>query len=220
MRHIVILIAALAAALAGACAPEVPDEPTWTEDVRPIVVANCTRCHSPPPLEGAPSAIRFDKYEDEDRDLNGTPDVYGASSEAAIMGMRVQAEEMPPDFPLWPRQQDVIAAWAEAGAPKGPPLDGNHRPDFDVTSEFEQDGDFLVASYSIQDRDFDLVTGRMIAQPLAGGDPIPVTFELFSGIGTIRWDISDVEPGGYRLAIDIDDGSVVFSDEVATVNVP
>jgi hypothetical protein len=219
MRHIILLIAAAATALA-ACAPEVPDEPTWTEHVRPIVLANCTRCHSPPPLEGAPSAIRFDKYEDEDRDLSGSPDIFGAGSNASLMSTRVQAEEMPPDFAIWPRQRDVITAWAEAGAPKGPPLEGNRRPDIDITSEFEQDGDFLVATYSIEDRDFDLVTGRMIAEPLGDGDPVPVTFELFSGVGTIRWNISDVEPGSYRLAVEIDDGSAVVSDEVATVNVP
>ena len=61
----------LAAAALTACAPEVPETPTWLQDVRPIVLANCVRCHTPPPIGGAPDNVRFDKYADEDRDGSG-----------------------------------------------------------------------------------------------------------------------------------------------------
>ncbi|HTE54890.1 MAG TPA: hypothetical protein VK698_28750 [Kofleriaceae bacterium] len=221
MRHIATFTAAVAAAaLFGACAPSVPDEPTWTEDVRPIVTANCTRCHTPPPLEGAPDNVRFDKYDDEDRDGNGSADMYGTGSEAMIMATRVQAEEMPLDFPLLPRQQDIIADWADAGAPKGEPREGNRAPTMEIISDFEQDGDLLVADYRIDDPDFDLVTGRLVADPDGDGDLVVVTFDLFSGVSQIVWDAEGVPSGPYSLTAEIEDGSAEVTVELGSVDVP
>ena len=33
----------------SACGPVVPLNPTWKDDVRPLVVARCVRCHDNPP---------------------------------------------------------------------------------------------------------------------------------------------------------------------------
>ncbi|HWM89041.1 MAG TPA: hypothetical protein VNO33_24490 [Kofleriaceae bacterium] len=251
MKHIVTLIAMLAAAFTTACSPEVPDQPTWTEDVRPIVAANCIRCHSPPQLEDAPRSIRLDKFEGEDRDFQPppdqpdvgddgvddfcnarSPDVCGAGTQlhddtslAGIMADHVSRDEddplhMPPDFTLWDRQIDTIAAWAAAGAPKGPPLPGNREPTMELTGDFESDGDLLVASYRIDDLDFDLVTGRLIAEPDDGGDPIVATWDLFSGDGQIRWDVTDVPSGSYDLSAVIDDASSEVSTDLGSVDVP
>ena len=60
-------------AAAGACSPSVPAEPTWLDDVRPILAANCIRCHSPPYIGGAPVSFRLDIYGD-DRFLVPYPD--------------------------------------------------------------------------------------------------------------------------------------------------
>jgi hypothetical protein len=220
MRHLAILLAIAAAALAGACAPAVPDEPTWTEDVRPILVANCVRCHSPPPINGAPGSLRFDKYGDEDTDGNGTNDRFGAGTSARSMAIRVTGETMPPVFPLFPRQQDIIDAWAENGAPKGPPLPGNREPLMELTSDFSEEGGVLSVDYRIVDEDADLVTGRFVAEPNFDGDPIVVSFELFSGNGTVNWDWDGLDAGTYDLSAVIDDGSAEVSFDFGSVDVP
>ncbi len=250
MRHIVTLIAMLAAALAAGCAPEVPDAPTWTEDVRPIVRANCTRCHSPPQINDAPRTVRFDKFEGEDRD--GLPakqdpdvgddgiddfcnpdgiDVCGAGTQlhddnsmAKTMVFYLDKPtddplHMPPDFILPDRQVDVIRNWAETGAPKGPPLAGNLAPTMALTTAFEREGDNLVASYSIDDPDFDLVTGRLLAERVIG-EPVVVTWDLISGVGEIAWDISDVPSGSYELTAEIDDASAAETIGLGSVEVP
>lgn len=259
MRQIVTLIAMLAAALAVGCAPEVPDAPTWTEDVRPIVVANCIRCHSPPPINDAPPVVRFDKYAGEDRDgepyddddqMPGIQDVgedgiddfcgdndepidvcgagtplHDGGSMAFTMADYIEFPEddplhMPPDYSLTSRQQDVIRAWAEAGAPKGPPLPGNRAPGMELTSEFEEQGDAFVASYRIDDPDFDLVTGRLIADGQNLADPIVVTWDLFSGDGQISIDLTDVPAGNYELTAEIDDESEAVTVDLGSVEVP
>lgn len=220
LRNIAPLAAALAAAGLSACAPEVPENPTWLQDVRPIVLANCVRCHTPPPIEGAPDNVRFDKYDDENRDGEGGADMYGAASEAMIMAVRVEAEEMPPEFPLLPRQIDVIQAWADNGAPKGDPIEGNRAPTMELIGDFEKDDDLVVADYRIDDADSDLVTGRIEADPDGDGDVIAVTFDLFSGVSRIVWDIAEVPTGSYDLTAIIDDGSAEVSVELGSVDVP
>ena len=220
LRNIAPVAAALAAAALSACAPEVPENPTWLQDVRPIVLGNCVRCHTPPPIEGAPDNVRFDKYEDEDRDGSGSADMYGAGSEAMIMAVRVEAEEMPPEFPLLPRQIDVIAAWAEAGAPKGEPVEGNRAPTMELIGDFEQDDDLVVVDYRIDDADSDLVTGRVEADPDGDGPVLTVTFDLFSGVSRIVWDIAEVPTGSYELTAIIDDGSAEATFELGSIDVP
>lgn len=105
----------LPALLLAACAPEVPDEPTWA-DVEPILAANCTRCHGDPSFGGAPS-LAFDDY-------------AAASALAPRIAARVtsEASPMPPPPregevgrggpPLTDRQKEVLVLWSETGAPE------------------------------------------------------------------------------------------------------
>lgn len=217
-----LMLLAMAAPAAG-CAPDVPDEPTWRQDVRPIVLASCTRCHSPPQLGGAPATLRLDRYEaEEDRD--GTI-VVGAREVANQMAIYVQDGEMPPDFPLLSRQRDIIGDWADSGAPEGPPVDGNRPPTMELLGDFEVegdgDGDVLVADYRIEDADSDLVTGTLVADPdaEADGDEVIVTYDLFSGRAHIAWDVSAAVPGTYRLRAEIEDGSAEETVELGSVEV-
>ncbi|HKE20015.1 MAG TPA: hypothetical protein VKB80_34310 [Kofleriaceae bacterium] len=222
MRHVVMLLALAAlAALAAACAPSVPDAPTWTEDVRPMVLANCTRCHSPPSLGGAITIVRLDKFEDEDRDLDGSRDMFGAHAEAMLMADRTEADEMPPDFSLFPSQKELLRNWADSGAPKGPPLEGNEPPTMELLGDFEASGDLLVADYRIDDPDGDLVTGKLLADPNpdVDGDELPVTFDLFSGQAQIAWNVSGVAPGSYDLTAEIDDASAVATVDLGSIEV-
>lgn len=45
-RLVMMMLAALAVG-ATACGPDVPANPDWATDVRPIIQARCVRCHDP-----------------------------------------------------------------------------------------------------------------------------------------------------------------------------
>ena len=220
MRHGFMLLAL--AALAAGCAPSAPDAPTWIEDIRPLVLANCTRCHSPPQLGGALDIVRLDKYDDEDRDLDGERDMFGAHSEASLMADRTEADEMPPDWSLYPSQKDTLRNWANNGAPLGDAVEGNQEPTIDLLGDFQAMGDLLVTDYRIDDPDGDYVTGKLLADPNPDveGDEVPVSFDLFSGQAQIAWNVSSVAPGSYDLSAEIDDGSgAVVTQDLGAVEV-
>jgi hypothetical protein len=102
------------------CAPAAPDAPTWTEDVQPIVRANCIRCHGEPRIQNAPSGFRLDRYEDTGA---GDNVILGAASKASRMAVRTGAGTMPKTYELTDRQKTIIQRWADNGAPRGP-IDG------------------------------------------------------------------------------------------------
>jgi hypothetical protein len=64
MRHsaTVGMLMTLGVALGtAACGPEVPANPDWAVDVRPILQARCVRCHAGPPCPNdAPACARID----------------------------------------------------------------------------------------------------------------------------------------------------------------
>ncbi len=95
-----------------------PSNVTFTKDVAPILQQNCQSCHRPG--EGAPFSMIT--YED-------------ARPWATLMKQMVVTRAMPPWFEdghtekfendrrLTQAQIDMIAAWVDAGAPKGDPKD-------------------------------------------------------------------------------------------------
>jgi hypothetical protein len=216
--------AALLLLLAGAaCAPEVPAEPTWVDDVRPILAANCIRCHSPPYIGGVPQYFRLDMYED---DLAIDPvfdePVWGAahvSDQNAFNDVLVTRVTMPPRFPLTDRQTDVLIAWGEAGAPKGEPREGNSPPTMTVVGDIAVSPGRVGLSYVIEDADGDIVTGVIMADPGGGADPDPIvgTNELFAGRDSVSFALPTAT---YELFAEIDDGSERVTVELGTVVVP
>jgi len=44
-RTLMLLAAGLAGVVLSGCGADVPENPTWVADVRPIFVARCVRCH-------------------------------------------------------------------------------------------------------------------------------------------------------------------------------
>lgn len=97
-----------------------PDAPTWYQDVAPIVMENCTGCHSP-----AGPGFDLSSY---DR----------ASAMAGAMASAVEERRMPPwgaredenctpdapwkdDRRLEASEIETLRAWADAGAPEGDP---------------------------------------------------------------------------------------------------
>lgn len=105
---------AIVGLLAG-CSPTVPYAPTWTNDVQPILLANCARCHSEPAIGGAPSYFRLDVYADT-TNASGMK-IMGAGSVAVTIKGDLKANTMPPRFKLSDRQKQIIDNWIAAGAP-------------------------------------------------------------------------------------------------------
>jgi hypothetical protein len=207
---------------AAACSPSVPSEPTWVDDVRPIMAANCIRCHSPPYIYGAPANFRLDRYGD-DRFLqpDGEVPVHGAeyASVDGTLANTVEDGTMPPRFPLTGRQIDVLVAWHDASEPKGEPRADNHAPTLTLTDGPEVSPGRVGLSYEIEDADGDIVTGVIVADPGGGADPDPIipTNELFVGRGTVRFSLPT---GNYALAAELDDGNETVSVDVGEVTVP
>jgi len=209
---------------AGACAPAVPAEPTWVDDVRPILAANCIRCHSPPYLAGVPVTFRLDKYENDqapdlriDEDDEPEP-LDGAGVYAEQIADQASSESMPPRFPLTSRQIDVLTTWFEAGAPHGDARTDNARPTMVVSGDFEIADERVALEYEIEDADGDIVTGQLLADPGGGDEPIVVSNELFVGRGRLK---AFLAAGTYDLSAELDDGNDDMVEvELGTVEVP
>lgn len=208
---------------AAACAPAVPAEPTWVDDVRPILAANCIRCHSPPYIGGVPQFFRLDSYDDDSfiDPAYGDP-VAGAASMSAgnyFIDVLVTKSTMPPQFPLTDRQVEVMAAWREAEEPKGEPREGNSPPTMTVVGDIEVSPGVVGLSYVIEDPDGDIVTGVVTGDPGGGADPDPIvaTNEIFAGRG---WVNVRLPTGTYELIAELDDGSERVTVELGMAVVP
>ena len=128
MRRMTFLLAALVLVLscATASAGQTDEIPTFTKDIAPILYDNCVTCHRPDNI--APMALL--EYTD-------------ARPWARSIKDLVVAREMPP-WPVDPKNSmkfrneryleqheiDTIAAWVDAGAPKGNDADMPPKPNF------------------------------------------------------------------------------------------
>jgi hypothetical protein len=89
--------------------------PVWTDDIAPLITAECGRCHTLPPTNGALATFRLDKYERSD-----TPDNLPGAYEMRVR-LRVRAvlqRTMPPDKQLTRDQRDRIDRWVLGGGLK------------------------------------------------------------------------------------------------------
>lgn len=195
-------------ATALACGESAPANPTWATDVQPILAANCTKCHIPPPLDGAPTTFRLDIYEETVNDEG--VQILGAEQMGMFgsIAFQITSEDrpMPPRFPLTDRQIEVLQNWTDNGAPKGAAKAGNRAPTMEATldaANVDADG-FLTIPYVIDDEDFDIVWGELNANGAA--DEL-ITRELHSGSGEAIWDVAAAAEGAYDLVATIDDGS-------------
>lgn len=190
--------------LAGcaACAPETPDAPTWLADVRPILAANCIRCHGSPAIGGAPTGFRLDVY--DDTVVDGRT-IRGARSMAEFIAAR--DDEPPRGAQPSGRQREILDRWAAGGAPLGA-REGNRAPTVSLT-----DGGTFAGIAALQvlvlDDDRDLVIGELRA-----GDQ--VVGALHAGRQDLFWDTSVVPPGVYPLRAIVDDGSGERGVELGT----
>ncbi len=134
MRALLVTTSGLLLIAAFSCLSEkVPATPTYEDDVRPILLANCARCHEPPvvdagaPATGAsvPTPFRLDRWES-----TGTcppPADAGTGDTACVLGVQDMAERivvraadegtMPPTGPLTDAQREILKRWERAGWP-------------------------------------------------------------------------------------------------------
>ena len=92
------------------------EDPTWVDDVEPLLVEHCATCHTSPAVGGAPSTFRLDRYVDEG-------DVAGAFSMADRIVARAvdfDPSQMPPGSApaLEASDQQTLVRWVETGAPE------------------------------------------------------------------------------------------------------
>ena len=170
LAHVVGLMLILAALgpipRAGAAAP---DRPTFTEDVAPLLFANCTTCHRPG--EAAPFPLL--SYND-------------ARKRGALLSEVVARREMPPWKPAagWGHFQDerrladdqvaTLARWVEAGMPEGP------------AERMPKPPEFPAGGWSLGTPDLVVTLPEAIEVPAAGRDiyrMVPLDLKL----GSDRW---------------------------------
>lgn len=209
-----IVLAAIAA-VAG-CGDSAPDNPTWIDDVRPIVAANCARCHAVPAAGGAPASLRFDKYGDTpavgEVEMPTGSDamiISGAAGYAPTIAEEVEEGAMPPDGELTADQIETIERWAET-VELGERA-GNADPELVSIDDLpaSASGDVSLA-YVITDADGDLVDGTLVLRPRGAGDGVVVAIGLHDGTGDARFDAATAGPGSY-------DAVLVLTDDLARV---
>ncbi len=173
-------------------------QPTWLEDVRPIVQANCLRCHTPPSIGGAPTDFRLDVY--EDTPLADGRVIRGARTMARFIAYRAGEQgTMPPDFPRNDGQRDTLINWWENGAALGG-QGFNSLPQAELLSELSQaDQDPVALEYEARDADGDLVSGSIRV-----GDRV-VAELVKNGRGTATVNPATLEDGDYPIVASLTD---------------
>ncbi len=154
-----------ALAVLSAC-ESASSDPSWSEHVRPIVNANCLRCHSSPSIGGAPTDFRLDVYEDT-RKLDGRV-IRGAATMAPFVAARAGVQgTMPPDFERSPWERDTFVNWYEVSKlgqlPKLGQRANNAFPTATLLSPLEDaDKENVELEIEISDSDGDLVSGQLL----------------------------------------------------------
>jgi hypothetical protein len=116
MKKLLSLLAAsaLGLGLAGCGEEPVPDYPSYSLQVKPLLVARCVRCHSAAGLAGMDSDPYSPPLEGKMREKPTTSgfDVYETAKPlAAIIKMYLELMPPPPSPPLTDREKEILARW-------------------------------------------------------------------------------------------------------------
>ena len=130
-----------------ASAGEVPDDPTFSRDIAPILQRSCQKCHRPSAL--APMSLisyeevrpwaRAIKYRTGLRDKPGVMPPWYIEKNIGIQRFK-------DDWSLSDDEIATIARWADNGAPQGDPADMPQPPPFIDVDEWEIGEPDLVVS--------------------------------------------------------------------------
>jgi len=241
------LVISVVFASAAACTPAVPDAPSYDTDVRPILMANCARCHGPP-AEGEQEqryCLRVDLWDaladatapDNMGAIGACPVdqadsssqvgniIYGASLGGGEIVAQSLSGAMPKDGPrLTSRQLEILTRWRDAGFPRRstgtnqPPTIEFVTPPASGVTVAVTDLSYDV-QYVVADPDGDAVTWSLTWA--GGGRAGTFATGLHEGSNTTTIDISVLSSGTYTLTAHLDD-SMDLVDVVApgTLTVP
>lgn len=212
MRPRAMAIAAMA--MTAGCA-ELPAAPTYLDDVRPLLLANCVRCHAAPTACGAPDrrGYRLDHWSDVGADRG----VAALTERIAIRA--VDAATMPPDRALADREREVLRRWQRAGSPRGERPD-DAPPTLTLASAVPtaEPADQRVAlAYDVRDPDGDTVLWS-IGWRREGVDGA-LAERLADGRGQLDVDLGVLAAGTYQLVATLDD-DVAATPVVVEVGAP
>ncbi len=93
--------------------------PTWNNQVQQLLADNCAGCHTDPPVGGAPSGFRLDKYTTADMDDGGLEGALEKKDRIFARAVNNEPFAMPPGMPLSLELKAVLGEWVMAGAPLG-----------------------------------------------------------------------------------------------------
>jgi len=203
----------------AACAPGVPEQPSFQQHVAPILAANCVRCHGVPSIGGAPSGLRLDTYASSTYPV--ADDValtlaVGAAAAAGLVAERIvdDARPMPPRFGLADWQIETLQRWGEAPT-RGEPRPGNRAPTARVDA-LDPTAGRIAIELRVDDADPDLVGGILWGR--VGTRAVPIAL-VHAGINRITWDTGAVAPADYALEVALDDGAAETRHALGTITV-
>lgn len=215
------LVIAVGASLA-ACTATGASNPSFQQDVMPILAANCVRCHSYPTLGGAPEYFRLDVFGDVIvRDgrprsaaegpcgvtpLDARAVICGAASLASLSASRVASDKrpMPPRFRIEDHQIATLDAWA-LQPERGPARPTNHVPSVQLL-QLPTVAGVTQLEVTVTDEDRDLVVGELWVE-LAGDSRFVAP--LRSGTARVTWATAGLPQGTFTATARLDDGAMV-----------
>jgi hypothetical protein len=193
----------------SACGEEaVPSDPTWVDDVEPIMRGNCFACH------GSSSRTlgreRFDVYS---LDAYATVGPFTGLTIAGATGFAKMLATIPylttpdenirmpppPMARLSERDVEVIQRWAAGDPPVRGVREKNHAPRASLLAPPTWENNQLSVSFVIRDADREQVLGKLFV-----GDNPPVDV-LRSGSQTLLVNV-DQETAAMRIILRVCDG--------------
>lgn len=149
-------VATLVGLASLAACTDVPANPMYLDEVRPILMANCVRCHAAPQActVRERAAFRLDTWESI-----GEVRGVAAMSERIIVRAADQGT-MPPSSPLTDREREILKRWRRAGSPQGE-RDDDHPPWLTVLSsipDVEPADQRVEVEYLVGDTEGDTVS--------------------------------------------------------------
>lgn len=204
------LISALGLFLLSLC-PAFAEEPTYWQNIRPILRKNCTYCHNAKNLNEVEvsGGLALDKYEAIVKGSKRPVVIAGKSKESLLLQLLRTSDEkkrMPKDSsPLQPEQIELIARWVDTGVKEGVKPDAIASAVPASTLKRLRQLDVVLATNAIPPKDvLSPANPAKLELALKVGPLAPVTATVFSPDGKLLatgaygrvtiWDLATGKP--------------------------